>query len=55
VFLLGVLLEVLARVFGRRLIDREIESADTTAADLLVRFSIAAGGVVFLLWLSFRL
>ena len=52
--LLGVLFEILARMFGPRLIDRELESADTTPADLLVRFSIAAGVIVFVLWLVLR-
>jgi len=58
VFLLAPLLEILGRLFVRvfgRWLDLEIESTDTTAADLLVRFSVAAGVIVFLMWLLLRL
>ena len=57
-FLLAPLLEILGRLFVRvfgRWLDLEIESTDTTAADLLVRFSVAAGVIVFLMWLLLRL
>jgi hypothetical protein len=58
VFLLAPLFEILGRFLVRlfgRWIDLEIESTDSTAADLLVRFSVAAGVIAFLMWLSLRL
>lgn len=47
-------LELLARIFGGWLIDREVEAADTSVADLLVRFSVAAGVIVAAFWLFLR-
>ena len=56
-FLLAPLLEILGRLLVRffgRWINLEIESTDSTAADLLVRFSIAAGVIAFLMWVLLR-
>ena len=51
--LFDLLIGILGRLFGS-FVDGEIESADTTAADLLVRFSVAAGVLVVALWLFVR-
>jgi hypothetical protein len=57
VFIVAALFDLLARFlvpYLGRWVNLEIESTDTTAADLLVRFSVAAGVVVFLMWLLLR-
>jgi hypothetical protein len=55
---LGFVLEQLGRlvgeIFGWSWPDRETQRADLTAADFLVRGSIAAGVFVALLWLIVR-
>jgi hypothetical protein len=53
-FLFDLLGEIIARIFISWFIDREVESADTTPADLLVRFSVAAGVIVLGIWLFGR-
>lgn len=49
-----MLLELLARLIGRWFIDREIEAADTSVADLVVRFSVVAGAIAVAFWLFLR-
>ena len=54
-FLLELLAELVGRVFGWWWLDNETQRADSTALDLLVRFSVAAGVVVVIIWLWVRL
>jgi hypothetical protein len=49
-----LLMEILGRVFGFWWLDNEVQRADLTAADFLVRFSVGAGAVVFLIWIFVR-
>jgi hypothetical protein len=53
-FLFDLLGEIVARIFVSWLIDREVQSADATGADLLVRFSVAAGVLALGIWLFVR-
>jgi hypothetical protein len=48
-----MLLGLLARLVGR-FINREIEAADTSVADLVVRFSVLAAVIVVAFWLFLR-
>jgi uncharacterized membrane protein YjfL (UPF0719 family) len=49
-----MLLNLLARLIGHWFVDREVEAADTTVADLIVGFSVAVGVVVAACWLYLR-
>jgi hypothetical protein len=53
-FLFDILGEILARIGISWLIDREVQAADATPADLLVRFSVAAGVLVLAIWVFTR-
>jgi hypothetical protein len=48
-----MLLGLLARLI-RWFIDGEIEAADTSVADLVVRFSVLAAVIVVAIWLFLR-
>jgi hypothetical protein len=54
----GFVLELLGRlvgeIFGWSWLDSEVQRADLTAADFLVRISVAAGLLVFVIWLLLR-
>jgi hypothetical protein len=44
----------LADIFGWLWLDRETQRAGLTAADFVVRFSVAAGVFVLVIWLLVR-
>jgi hypothetical protein len=48
-----MLLVLLARLI-RWFVNNEVEAADTTVADLIVRFSVVAGLIVVAWWLFLR-
>ena len=52
--LLDFLGQLVGRIIGWSWLDSETQRADLTAADFLVRASIAAGLFVALLWLALR-
>jgi hypothetical protein len=49
-----LLIELVGRLFGWWWLDNETQRADTTAVDLLVRFSVAMGVVAVVIWLCVR-
>jgi hypothetical protein len=54
VFFFDLLIDLIARLLGWSWLDRETQRADLTAADLVVRFSVAGGVAVVLIWFAFR-
>jgi len=54
VSLFDLLIELVGRLFGWWWLDNETQRADTTAVDLLVRFSVAMGVVAVVIWLCVR-
>jgi hypothetical protein len=53
-FVFGLLGRLVGDIFGWLWLDRETQRADLTAADFLVRASLAAGVFVALIWLVLR-
>ena len=53
-FLFDLLSRLVGGIAGWLWLDGETQRADLTAADFLVRGSVAVGGFAVLLWLVFR-
>jgi hypothetical protein len=53
-FVFELLGRLVGDIFGWLWLDRETQRADLTAADFLVRISLAAGVFVLLIWLLVR-